>query len=189
MICAVQDNPLLCFNLQRSPSHRFYHQLRYRAVHHSNRYRGGLTSIVKSREEQAAFSIASMVEQLFRVLAIRAFEAGLNPAQWAALRHVATANESARSIGAFARLNRTTPSSASQTIGALVAKGLLTKEAGQDGRERILRLTPKGIAMLRRDPLKNIVKIIAEFSQDRQFALAEALEVLMRDALTGPPSR
>ena len=148
-----------------------------------------MATSLQSRQERAALSIAAMFEELSRVLAIQAFEAGLNPTQWAALRHVATANKSARSIGAFARLNRTTPSSASQTIGALVAKDLLSKEAGSDARDRLLRLTPKGKVMLRRDPLKDVARIIGRFSQDQQFVLAESLEALIREAMaisTGP---
>lgn len=146
-----------------------------------------VTTISSSRHKVAAHSVAVMVEQLSRVLAIRAIAAGLNPAQWAALRHVATANESARSIGAFARLHRTTPSSASQTIGSLVAKGLLTKEAGSDGRERVLKLTPKGTTMMRRDPLKDLAQVIAEFPEDRLLGLAEVLELLIRNAMGAPP--
>lgn len=148
-----------------------------------------MNSIRQSRHDRAAVSIAGMVEQLSRIYAIRAFAAGLNPVQWAALRHVATANESTRSIGAFARLHRTTPSSASQTIGALVAKGLLTKQVGSDGRQRILRLTPKATALLRRDPLQELAKIIGSFPPERQFALAEMLEAMMRDAQSENVSR
>jgi DNA-binding MarR family transcriptional regulator len=127
-----------------------------------------------------SWAIAGMLERLSRALASQAYEAGLNPAQWAALRYAASANETVRNIAAFAKVHRTTHGSAAQTIDALVAKRLLTKKPGADKRQRVLTVTAKGAALLAEDPLRDIAQLIATLSDDRLFETAEVLEMLTK---------
>jgi DNA-binding MarR family transcriptional regulator len=136
-----------------------------------------------ARRRKSALAIAELFEQLARVLVSRAIDTGINPAQWAALRYVARSTEAERTVGAFARFHLTTPSSASQTIAALVGKGLLEKAASDaDGRSRVLKLTRQGNQQLDRDPLRWLVAVIGELSDDQLFQAAEILERLMKAA-------
>ena len=131
---------------------------------------------------RAARAIAQLIELLARSLASRGFSHGLNPAQWAALRYVAQADEDARTIGAFARFHLTTPSSASQTISALVKKKLIVKTKGGDSRRRSLELTLKGRRSLRNDPIAELTRAIHGLSDDQLFLMAEIMDQLTKAA-------
>jgi len=109
-----------------------------------------------------------------------AHSSDLNAVQWSALRFVATANESVRNIAAFARLNRTTPSSASQTIGSLVRQGLIIKVPGSDRRVRTLELTDRGRERLSSDPINGLVGAIATLDGADLRSLAQALSQIIR---------
>lgn len=136
-----------------------------------------------ARRQRSTLAIAELFEQLARVVVSRAIETGINPAQWAALRYVARASESERTIGAFARFHLTTPSSASQTVTALVNKGLLKKViSGDDARSRTLELTREGRLKLIEDPLRWLVTVVEELSDVEIFQAAEILERLMKAA-------
>jgi DNA-binding MarR family transcriptional regulator len=132
----------------------------------------------QSRRKQSAGAIAELIETLSRALANRSFARQLNPAQWAALRYLANANERARETGAFAKFHRTTPSSASQTIGALVKKGMVVKKPTDDGRRRTLELTTKGRAALENDPIKHLSEAILRLPDGKLFSLAETMQAL-----------
>ena len=119
------------------------------------------------------------MEQLLRLLVTESFSRDLNPAQWAALRYLSRANESARQIGAFATFRRTTPSSASQTISALVKKGMIVKSRGQDGRSRTLDLTKEGADMLAHDPIMLLSDAIESLPSEKRQLLAETMQLLL----------
>ena len=140
----------------------------------------------QGRRDRSARAIAELIEQLSRTIASRAFSGGMNPVHWTALRYISQANESARQIGAFAKFHMTTPSSASQTMTALENKGLVTKKAGPDGRQRILELTPKGRRLLSKDPIQALAASIQTLSDDQMFLMAEVMENLTRISLRGP---
>jgi len=130
------------------------------------------------RRIRSARALAARLEQLARVLANRALARGLNSAQWTALRYLATADERARHVGAFAEFHLTTASSASQTLSALVRKGLVAKRPGGDARRRTLSLTDAGRQMLAHDPLSEILARLDNLSDQQFNALADALELL-----------
>jgi DNA-binding MarR family transcriptional regulator len=104
----------------------------------------------------------------------------LNPAQWAALRYLAHANEDARQVGAFAKFHLTTPSSASQTIGSLVSKGLVAKKATIDGRRWTLDLTQRGRRALEQDPIVKLFNAIKELPEVKVQVLAEAMQQIVQ---------
>jgi DNA-binding MarR family transcriptional regulator len=143
---------------------------------------GMTTATGLASRERSAHAVAELVDQLSRTVANDSFATGLNPAQWAALRYVAQANETARNVGAFARHHLITPSSASQTIQALVRKKLVTKRSGTDRRSRSLEVTPQGQQALRSDPLNRLTKAIATLPESQLLGLADALVSLLKDA-------
>ena len=78
--------------------------------------------------------------------------AGLNPAQWEALRYLSRANRFSRTPAALADYAGST-----QTLIALEQKGLASRQASRrDGRSVELALTRRGEAVLRDDPLRRL---------------------------------
>ena len=71
-----------------------------------------------------------------------------------------------RDIAEFAGI---THSAASQTVAEMVKRGLVSSEAGKDGRERIIQLTPKGQDMM--------PKLRAQWAATQQAALALEQEI------------
>ncbi len=132
------------------------------------------------RRAQSARAIAELMERLSRSLVGRSFEHEMNPAQWTALRYLADANDSARQIGSFATFHQTTPSSASQTMGALVKKGLVTKSPAADGRSRVLDLTSKGRRTLAHDPIIALSDAILTLPDAQRLLLAEIVQLLIQ---------
>src|SRR5581483_1540762 len=84
-------------------------------------------------------ALVELIERLGRIAHLRGFHLNLNPAQWGALRFLARANPSARTTTVFARANGTTQGTATQTISALVRKGLVSRSPDPEDR-RIMRL-------------------------------------------------
>ena len=126
-----------------------------------------------------ARALVELIERLGRIAHLRGFHANLNPAQWAALRFLARANPSARTTTGFARANGTTQGTATQTISALVRKGLVGRSPDpEDGRVIRLDLTAHGRALLAEDPLNELVRLVDQIPSARSFALAKELAEL-----------
>lgn len=140
------------------------------------------TDSAPSESAQAAWAVAERLERLIRVLADRARAHGLNSAQWTALRYIAGAEPGTRHVSAFAAFHLTSPSSASQTVTALVRKGLVAKQPGADARRRTLSVTEKGRHVLAQDPLAHIVEQIQRLPESQRGVLAEIMDVLTRSA-------
>lgn len=141
-------------------------------------------TVAAPRRARMARAIAELLDQLSRPVASRAFAQGGNPAQWAALRYLARANESARDVGAFAKFHLTTPSSASQTMSALQRNGLISKHKGEDARQRRLALTAKGRRLLEEDPLGALAEAVATLNDDQLTQLADTLQLLAQAVAT-----
>jgi DNA-binding MarR family transcriptional regulator len=131
------------------------------------------------RRYKSALAIAELFEYLSQSTAARAYARGLNPTQWAALRYFSKANEDARNIGAFARYNFTSASSASQTLTALVSRGLVEKSPGPDGRIRLITLTVKGRRRLAKDPITELAARLQKLSDEQLGLLAEILAMII----------
>ncbi len=102
-------------------------------------------------------SFAGVIDRLSRIAHAAQFADGLNPAQWEALRFLSRANRYSASPGALADYLGTTKGTASQTLIALEAKGLVARRRTDADRRKVrLALTDDGRALLARDPLHQI---------------------------------
>jgi DNA-binding MarR family transcriptional regulator len=134
----------------------------------------------------SAEAVAALIEHLTRGLHSMSFSAGLNPAQWNALRYLDKANPSARNVTAFARHHLTKKSTASETISALLKKGLIEKTVDpDDARARSLALTDTGRALLHQDPYRTVLAVLearpaADLAAITEF-LADLLRAVFRD--------
>jgi DNA-binding MarR family transcriptional regulator len=110
----------------------------------------------------AAHEAAYLIGRLDRLARSEANIAGLNPAQWEALRYLARANRFSRTPAALADYAGSTRGTISQTLIALEQKGLALRQASpRDGRSVELALTRRGEAVLKDDPLKRLADDIA----------------------------
>lgn len=99
-----------------------------------------------------SFRAAHLIERLARLARAGGFAAGLNPAQWEALRYLERANRFSRTPAALAEFFATSRGTVSQTLIALEAKGLIAKTQNtRDARSVALALTDAGRRMLTND--------------------------------------
>jgi DNA-binding MarR family transcriptional regulator len=121
--------------------------------------------------------MAEMLDRLARVAHGAQFCAGLNPAQWEALRYLKRANRYSRTPGALAGYLGATPGTVSQTVIALEDKGYVTRNrAANDRRSVEIQLTEAGEALLARDPLTLLGDAVDELSLDERQALGRAVD-------------
>jgi DNA-binding MarR family transcriptional regulator len=108
-------------------------------------------------DEAAGTAIAAPLERLARLMRAGEYEAGLNPAQWEALRYLGRANRLSNSPGALTRYLGATKGTISQTVKALERKGFIVKTA-RPGEQRsiALVLTTKGEEALAHDPWRRL---------------------------------
>ena len=124
--------------------------------------------------------VAELLNRFGRIVRQLEFDAGLNPAQWEALRFLSRANRISRTPGALAQFLNTTRGTASQTLIALAAKGYVHKvPCPTDRRVTFLDLTPKGRGQLESDPLKRINELTASLRGGLEPALVEGLNRLL----------
>lgn len=129
----------------------------------------------------SARAVARLFEHMTRAIHSRSFAHGLNPAQWNALRFLSEANPSARTVTAFARHHLTSRSAASDTISALIAKGLLTKRPDpEDARVQLLAVTDAGNRLLENDPMEPVARALENLSDEETAAIAGALNTIVR---------
>jgi DNA-binding MarR family transcriptional regulator len=134
-----------------------------------------------SRPEQ---TVAELVEQLGHCACSEAFSAGLNPAQWSALRYFQRANRFSRTVSAFAQYHGTTRGTASQTIRALVQKNYLRRlPAKHDQRSFRLDLTEKAQQLLTTDPFCEFVSAAGALPAEQCSALARGLQAILDQVL------
>lgn len=140
-------------------------------------------TISESLLNNASNRAATLIDRLARLTRVRDRSSGLVPAQWEALRYLATANRFSRTPAALADYLQTTRGTISQTLIALEQKGLVQKKAHlNDGRSITLVLTPQGKSLLNADALEILACDIAESGEAEQ--LTELLENVLRTALT-----
>jgi DNA-binding MarR family transcriptional regulator len=125
-------------------------------------------------------TVAELVEQLGHCACSKAFGAGMNPAQWAALRYFERANRFSRTVSAFAQFHGTTRGTASQTIRALVKKGyLLRLPAEHDQRSFRLDVTEAAQQVLGSDPFGEFVSAASALPAAQCSALARGLRAML----------
>lgn len=127
-----------------------------------------------------------LLERLGRLLQNDAHREGLKPTQWEALRYLARANRFSRSPGAVTAYLGVTKGTVSQTLAALERKGLIEKTSlPSDRRNVAIKVTRRGRALLKKDPLGELEtaargvsnKRLAQMGGDLQALLSEALRV------------
>ena len=124
--------------------------------------------------------MAELVEQLGHCACSEAFSAGLNPAQWSALRYFERANRFSRTVSAFAHYHGTTRGTASQTVRALVQKGFLKRlPSKHDQRSFRLELTGRARAILDSDPFDEFVSAAATLPREQCAMLAHGLRAML----------
>lgn len=127
-----------------------------------------------------ADEIAELLVHIGRAARSEDGAAQLTPAQWTALRYLARANTASRTPSAFASFHCTTRGTATQTLKALEAKGLIARCAGiKDGRSVCFNLTTEGQALLRDDPLRDLTACVKALPADLQTSLAQAIPQLV----------
>jgi DNA-binding MarR family transcriptional regulator len=129
----------------------------------------------------AAEGLAELFEYVGRRLHGASFAEGLIPAQWSALRFLARANPSARTLSSFVRFHSATMGSAAQTLRALRRKGLIKQRVSPlDKRVRYYELTELGKKTLRADPLREFVSAIETLSARQVAELALSIQAIVR---------
>ncbi len=132
-----------------------------------------------------SLSVAGLVERLGHYSCGEAYRDGLKPTQWSALRYFSRANRFSCTTTAFARFQGTSTAAASQTIGALVQRGLLerTADAG-DRRKHLLSLSAAAHKLLKADPLTTLATAVAVLDESEQDDLEHKLERMLRHLTT-----
>jgi DNA-binding MarR family transcriptional regulator len=121
--------------------------------------------------------IAELIGRLGRLAHALQYSAGLNPAQWEALRFLARANKYSRSPSALSEFLGVTRGTASQTLIALEEKGYVERTRSTADRRSVdLRLTDKGLDLIRRDPLCCLEEAATGLSDGCKEHIADGLE-------------
>lgn len=132
--------------------------------------------------EPSLRALTDLVEQVNRVVYGMGFSSGLNPAQWAAMRYVMRTAEPRRTVGGLAEYQCVTAPTASETVSALVRKGLIERRpSSTDRRSHILVTTAQGEALLSADPLLAVSGVLGELSETNRMELTAALDTLLKN--------
>lgn len=125
-------------------------------------------------------AVAELIEQLGRYAHGAGFSAGLNPAQWTALRYFARANQLSCTVSAFAAYHGTTRGTASQTVKALVDKGFLERRPVEiDQRSFRLSLTKRARGRVADDPICGLVDACSALAPDTRSSVAVGLDAML----------
>lgn len=123
-----------------------------------------------------------LIERLARIMRSGEHGAGLNPAQWEALRYISKCNRFSNSPAALTDYVSATRGTVSQTLNALERKGLIKKEMRPDDKRSVtLSLTARGEKTLLWDPWQRIGLYEGALEEDAVDGLVSALQSLLRD--------
>jgi DNA-binding MarR family transcriptional regulator len=126
-------------------------------------------------------TLATLIDRLGRISHALQFSAGLNPAQWEALRYLARANRYSCSPSALAKYLGCTKGTVSQTLISLETKGYVNRVRGDpDGRSVRLELTDEGRKVLDQDPLRLIEEAGNALPESERAAVTAAMKSLIR---------
>lgn len=128
--------------------------------------------------------ILALLERISRIIHNDAGLSDMKPAQWEALRYLASANRFSRTPSSVVAYLGVTKGTVSQTLNALERKGLISKEKDiGDKRSVSLQLTHAGEALLEDDPLTALKGSLQKLSKVQRDALSEMLGTLLTSAL------
>jgi len=138
----------------------------------------------KKKSGISAAEVVTDLARLARLMRAAEHEIGLNPAQWEALRFLSRCNENSNSPIALTRYLGATKGTISQTVIALVNKGLVSK-ANREGERRsvALTLTDEGREYLKEDPWKRVEKAFKQKGPKKQARTAAILYQLLEDEI------
>lgn len=135
-------------------------------------------------------TLTTLIQLVFREYSRRSYSLGLNPAQWAALRFFAHAEEQRCTASEFARFHRTKKGTAGHTVAALVRKAYLHRNPSmEDRRVTYLRVTEEGHALLKRDPIAPIIEAVTALSDHDREVLENFMARIVRNAPWCGPRR
>ncbi|MGS4945489.1 MarR family winged helix-turn-helix transcriptional regulator [Meridianimarinicoccus sp. RP-17] len=124
--------------------------------------------------------IAELLVHLGRAARCESGGSDLTAAQWTCLRFFARANGSTRTPSGFASFQATTRGTASQIVKSLESRGLVVRtRSDRDGRSVRFDLTGAGHAMLRRDPLRDMIGVIGRLDADDRVRFLATLSRLV----------
>lgn len=146
----------------------------------SNQAPGNAHVAGKDAQGVSPRATADVLTQIAHLSARIDYDAGLKPAQWAALRYFSQASERHRTISAYAVHNGVTPGAASQVVDTLVRKELAVREPSQEDR-RVVRICPtdKALELLKQDPHETLTSVIASLGEQDQLALARIMSQVL----------
>lgn len=120
------------------------------------------------------------LDQLTRATREIQYCEGLVPAQWEALRYLASANRYSLTPGMVANFLGTTKGTASQTLRSLENKGYVKRVRSQlDKRVTIVTPTTAGLEKLTTDPLGTVLKLVEGEDDAEKEILYKSLERLL----------
>ena len=141
-------------------------------------------SVGKKKSAVNAEDVVADLARLARLVRSAEHEIGLNPAQWEALRFLSRCNANSNSPIALTRYLGATKGTISQTIIALVNKGLVNKTNREGERRSVaLTLTDEGREFLKEDPWKRVEKSFRKKGAKKQAGAAVVLAGLLEDEL------
>lgn len=127
-----------------------------------------------------AVAVAALLEQLGRQVQALCFTKDLAPVQWSALRFLAKAGASARTVSSLATYSGVRLSSASRTAQLLLSKGLVTVQPHpDDNRFKQITLTEAGRDLLQRDPLEALAAAVDSLGGQDQLALRDLIKQVL----------
>lgn len=128
--------------------------------------------------------IAAMMERLVRLARAAEHGAGINPAQWEALRYFSRCNRFSNSPSAATRYIGATKGTISQSIKVLERKGLVTK-MGRSGERRsvTIQVTAKGYHALEDSPWSELTRSIDRLGNKTRKRMAKGLRSLLGETL------
>ena len=140
--------------------------------------------------KESADRVVALLDRLGRLIATDGHAEGLKPAQWEALRYLASANRFSRAPTALAAFLGSTKGTVSQTVQALERRRLVRKRPSPtDGRAVTLELTAAGKRMLEKDPIASIRDAAAALSASTRQRLETDLERLLLGRLAETDGR
>ena len=137
-------------------------------------------------DEISTAVLAALLEQMARRLHSQGYASQLFPAQWAALRYVHLAAPERRTAIDLARFQGLASGAVARTVRTLITKGYLVKR-GTIGRGRAeqLELTDRGLALLKKDPLRKVADALAGLGPEERQTLVRSLETAIKATMSG----
>ncbi len=137
-----------------------------------------MTKLTSDEHQEAR----ALLDRVMRIHASEEWDEGINPAQASALLYLARANRFSRSPSHVAEYLSSTRGTVSQTLKALMRKGLITEQrSAKDKRSISYDMTGDGHALLRGQTVSR--DALAGFSQAEVEKLISLLRALARNAL------